>query len=421
MNPKLAFSSLVLAISMAAGQGVAAPIEVVFNQLSFTNGEGGFTTEHSEWFMGGVQLSSGAESLLASDGDTRYGYVNIVIADPLGSADRWAVRNLPVALSFSGISTHLDGRAPDQVAFGLNIPRGTAVSSLRYVASIDAAPRNAAPPVPGGPEQYDLAPVSAEARIFGGLSDGLNAELGSSGRRPPALGGMRDFILPQPPAPPVEKPKVTRIKIKDADVVKVAETTSGCAPGAATRALKYLASSDNNVTITQTTAQAFADLATRMGTVANNNGGTTGDKYRNGLRAYIAAKMLPLDVQELNGNFTDIPQVIELLEQGAAITMAVDLGKEENNVHIANHATFVTQITKDRGAYLIKCVDDPNQGSGTAANKSVTYSLDFGNGLSTPGGGTDARVIRFVAIIAPAPGVGSMALLAIVFAARRRR
>lgn len=401
---------------------LASPVEFVFSQISWGDGDvpNALAIADSEWFLGGVQLGAGAESALFADGDSRYGFINVVVADPMGSAPRWAIRNFPVAFNQSELAISIPGRGPDVGAFGLNIPRGTPIGSLRYVGTIDAEPRDAAPPVPGDVSLFALSTVERQTHVLGGVADGPNPFLGTTGRGPIANGNLRDLIFPKP-APVEAKPKSERIRVKDADVVKVAEASAGCAPGAGTRALKYLAGIHNTVTITDNTAQLYNKLSTNMGTNTGKNNGTSGAGIINGLRKYIADNNLPADVQTVNGNFTDLPKVMDLLKQGAAIIMSADLGKEENGVHITNHATFVVSVVKNNGSYAIKCVDDPGQGDDVADNKFVTYAIDIGNTLSPPGGGTDARIISFTAIVVPSPSAGAMLVAAGLLAMRRRR
>jgi hypothetical protein len=403
-----------LLIALVAGTSlvplVAKAATVSFGQVDWLDNAGGYTAQNSEWGQFSIELTSSDDSLFFNDsGSGRYGYLNVVTSIGVSSS-LWSIQNLTLCYE---TASHLDSRLPESVSFNLGTARGLGLSSLDSYWTITSSPLSAQPS--GTMTTYSVGSVSW---LFGGIDDALPLN-GNSGNAPPPM--AQAYVG-------ASVSSVSRVSgaitSGEKQVPAVNEDTSGCAPGAAARSLKYL-EAEGKISLGGKNVQEVYDEiknSNYMDTKLTPKGGTTVDNFFKGKNEYSKDNDLSLRTY---GTFDPIAAA-NALKSGADVEMGVWWGTS-GGANLGGHAAFVTEIVVDKDAsgnvtgYKVKYLDDAQQGDGTAANNSHDLSFDAnGNLKNAPGNG--AKLIRFFVEI-PEPNsalIFTCFIATFIFIARRR-
>lgn len=370
--------------------GAALPSEAVeldFYQLSWLDDSGGYVSQYSDW--GRVEISftstdAGVFHPMTVGGVDGWGGFLNVMTDSSGAPD-WNVGNLPI---FFTSDSELDSRLPQGVLFDLGVAPGTPITTLNYVLTVDPTPLAA---MPGGALQP--SPVSDYEILVGGDNLWLRDTFIEGGGK----------TAPQPAknsksAEAGEKiGSVAKISVAEKSVATVNEDTNGCAPGAVARSIKYMSDAHSHVNVTDDAQKVYGDLRTTMGTTA---GGTATSKILSGKNKYVADNKLPITSTQT----TNFKKAMETLKNKGDVEMGVHWGKKADGTSLGAHRAFVSEIQEIQDAagnttgYVVKIIDDPKQGDGTAANGVTTLRFDAaGNLVQMDGKGTatGAKLINF--------------------------
>lgn len=390
MSKRNSFVVVVL-IGLVALQAGAASLG--FEQISWLDNAGGYVSRFSDW--GQVQISLGS----ADDGlfytmtvQTGYGqlvtgrggYMNIV-TDAGGSAD-WDVQNLPF---FYENPIDLDGRLPQGVWFDLGVTPGTPLSSLNYYYTIDPAPLAS---MPAG--TLTSLPVTEFEQFLSGdmLWLGPNPPQGGGLTAPPAAQNFEGAAAGE------HVGWVGSISVPETSIGAVNEDDNGCAPGAVARSIKYMSDNHSNVNVPATTQQVYGALRTAMKTTA---AGTMTDNILSGKNAYVAANNLPI----MSTQTQSFQAAMDTLNRNGDVELGVAWGTGADGKSLGGHRTFVSEVQELQDSsgnvtgYVVRTIDDPEQGDGKAENSTHTMKFDAnGNLVQYDGGappGTGGGLINF--------------------------
>ena len=377
MIRKVAFIFAAALILLAAASAHAISLE--FFQVDWLSDPGVYVSQNSDWGRVEVTLTAADDPLFfpipLDDGTVgRGGYINIYTdAAGAGIFDR-EIYNLPI---FYTDPLELDGRLPQGAMFDLGIPygSGTNVPSLSYDFRIDPVPRLLADPLPA------LAPVPAMVGSFDFLtggdlsySFGVSSESGGAATPPAAkdLEAVKDGEKIGDRA---------SISIPEKNVAPVNEGNDGCAPGSVARSIKYMGDANSNVNVPASAGTVYGEL---YGNMKTNNGkkGTYTSDILAGKNKYVSDHNLPI-VSTQTKNFK---KAMETLKDKGDVEIGIRWGTKPppppGGTALGAHRAFVSEMQEITDAagnvtgYVVKTIDDPVQGDGTAANKSHTARFD---------------------------------------------
>jgi len=395
LSRRLRSAGLLLATALAALMALpASAIEFGFSQISWLDGSGGYTSQYSDWGRVEIGLTSADDPLFhAMDAGGvlgRGGYINIVTT--VQGVTAWSVENLPIFYTdplelYDPIQ--MSGRLPQGVAFDLGVTAGTPgtpgvqVSNLNYYYTIDPVPLAAMPSGASGPAPV----VNLDYR-----AGGDNLWLGTLHHE----GGSQTTPAPAKKfegAKPTESiGSVAKITKPETSVAAVNEDNNGCAPGSVTRSLKYLDDAHASVTISDNTDKVYGDMKVKMNTDA---AGTSTPEILSGKNAYVNDKKLPI----VSTQTTDFKKAMDTLKKGGDVEVGVSWGtgtKDGKPASLGAHRAFVSEIQEIKDSsgnttgYVVKIIDDPNQGDGKAENKTHTLKFDAAGKLVQHDGTTAA-------------------------------
>jgi len=367
----------------------ARAVDLAFRQVSWSDnsGTGAWVSRHSDWGRVEISLSAADQGLfqpMTVGGVSGWGGFLNIVTDSSGLSD-WNVSNLPI---FFTAGSELDGRLPQGVLFDLGVAPSTPVTGLNYLLTVDPAPLAAMP--------------------AGALQPATVTEFGVS------VGGdnlwLRDAFIegggqttPQPAknaegAKPAEKiGSVAKIAIEEKNVAAVSEDANSCAPGSVARSIKYMAAANPSVKVTDDAQKVYGDVRTAMGTTAS---GTATADILSGKNTYVSNNKLPVTSTQT----TDFKKAMETLKNKGDVEIGVFWGTKADGKSLGAHRAFVAEIQEIQDAsgnttgYLVKIIDDPKQGDGTAANSTTTLKFDAAGNLvqmDGKGAATGAKLINF--------------------------
>lgn len=404
INQRARFVGITAAILLAANTPAAM---VSFAQVDWRNNSGGFNAFQSEWGLARVQLSSADLAHFTPVPGGFLTYVNATATVPSGVTDSWEIANRPIFVrnSFdSPFSSTYD------FFIDLGISRGSArVSSLDFRFELSPTPALAAPAGPTTPSAVDAKPM-----LFGGRDlSATTGNFGNSGASPPPI--PQYVSLNQLAGPDIRYGGVSDTK----KIPAVNEADNHCAPGSVARSLGYLDATNDSFGISQTTQQIVDSLAQSMKTSSEK--GTTDANILSGKDEFLRNNGVPVETFVT----TDIGQVIEWLNDGADVEALIDYGKDAAGNPKGGHATMVSEAVASYDAmgnlqnYIIRTVDDPDQGDGMAENSYRDYEANFNNNIA--GYYIGSKIDGFIVEkVVPEPACLTLAPLALL-AARRRR
>ncbi len=370
--------------------GIALPSEAVeldFYQLSWLDDSGGYVSQYSDWGRVEITLTSADAGwfhpMTVGGVDGWGGFLNVV-TDSSGSPD-WNVGNLPI---FFTDLLELDGRLPQGVLFDLGVVPGTQIATLDYLLTVDSTPLAA---MPGGALQP--TPVSDYEILVGGDNLWLRDTFIEGGGKTAPQQAKNSKS-----ADAGEKiGSVAKISVAEKNVATVNEDNNGCAPGAVARSIKYMADAHSHVNVTDDAQTVYGDLRTTMKTDAD---GTATPDILSGKNKYVADNKLPITSTQT----TNFKKAMETLKNKGDVEVGVHWGKKADGSSLGAHRAFVSEIQEIQDAagittgYVVKIIDDPKQGDGTAANSVTTLKFDAaGNLVQMDGKGTatGAKLINF--------------------------
>ena len=342
-----------------------AGAEAQFRQLNWMSDEETDLVPDSD--VGEVEFSfSEADSALleATSEGHHGGYVNV--ATNTGSGPVWSVENL--YLSYPDLEYMLESHPA--VQFNLGVANGTPVDEIQASVVVTGEPLSSPP------TEYSGLPVAHEDYHVGGNEGGsgeantyneISSYVGCT--VPACIAPKKNDLLPKPPA------KV---------IPKVAEDVNGCVPGAISRSLYYMFGEDELKT--KTVKTVYEELRTIM--AWNKVDGVTDEKVAKGKEEYVEKMKLPVKTTNDLGNFKKgVNAAPAVLIKGGDVELKINWMKDGKRV--GGHVVMVTSITEFTNAkrkleYEIKYIEDPKQGSGTAANVEKTIKTDD-NGVITSG------------------------------------
>jgi hypothetical protein len=379
---------------------------VIFNQISWGDGTGGFEDQSSQWGEASVDFNAADAGSLTPFGSGYAGWVNIVTSVSVGSNDNWAVENMPVVFNSAG---DLDGDLPFTYNFNLGQTDGIAVGSLSYSLTITAAPLTFQP---SGP--LTGAGVAGVTKVQGtttvpGLEGGQASQFAQNtvGLVSSVIGTISSLSISN-----------GAIQTPQTNVAVVAEQLNGCAPGAAARSIKYLQTMYPSLTITQGAQQVYGTLTNYMnsftGPASTNGGGTAVANFVAGKNLYFTTNNLQIAPTVVTTNFG---QVISALNSTGDVEIGVSWAGG------GGHCVFVTGVTTlyTNGVpyrYVVNIIQDPNQGGNSTTNETDQYVFDTnGNMLNKGGGSLNSFRIEMSTIPEPETvelagfGIGTLAFL----------
>jgi hypothetical protein len=397
-------AGMAAAIFLAAG----APAAVVsFSQVDWRNNSGGFTAFQSEWGLARVQLDGSDLANFASVPGGYLAYVNATATVPAGVNDSWQIANRPI---FVRNTFDAPFAASYDFFLDLGITRGSArVSSLDFRFELSPTPAVSAPAGPTTPSAVDAKPL-----LFGGRDlSSTTGNSGNTGTTPPSAPVYNP--LNQLSGPDLRYGGVSDTK----KIPAVNENDNHCAPGSVTRSLGYLDATNDSFGISQTTQQIVDSLAQSMKTSLTD--GTTDANILSGKDEFLRNNGVPVETFVT----TDISVVIECLNDGADVEALIDYGKDAQGRKKGGHATMVSEVVASYDAmgnlqnYIVRTVDDPDQGDGMAENSYRDYEANFNNNIAGYyiGSKFDGFIVEKVV---PEPAGVALAPLALL-AGRRRR
>jgi len=382
--------SCVVTLAALAGVAIRAVdgADLAFEQISWLDHAGAsYTSRYSDWGEVKLSLSSADHSLfhpMTVEGVAGYGgFVNIV-TDAAGSAD-WEVRNLPIWYTDP---LELDGRLPQGVSFDLGVSPGTIVSGLNCYYTVNPAPLAL---MPAG--TFVSKPVTEFSQLLSGDNLWLGTVLLQGGGLTSPQAAM-DF-------PGAESGEVigssAKIAIPEKDVAAVNEDKNGCAPGAVARSIKYMADAHPNVNVPDSAQTVYGQLRTDMGTTA---AGTDTPDILSGKNTYVRNHNLPITSTQTKS----FKKAMDTLKNKGDVEVGVRWGQKADGTSLGAHRAFVTEVQELQDAngnttgYVVKTMDDPTQGDGTAANSTHTMKFDANGKLlqyDGKGAATGAGLINF--------------------------
>ncbi|MCC6426809.1 MAG: hypothetical protein IT435_08300 [Phycisphaerales bacterium] len=386
----------VIVVNMLACAAQAADIN--FQQVSWTDGAGNYTSQFSDWGRATMSFSPADLAHFAFDPDVGFvGYVNVMTSVQGGHQSNWAVQNLPVVFESSDA---INGRLPESVRFDLGVQSGLAVGNLSYSMNISQLPVSA----PTSGAWFGASVANQDYYAFGGINDdgggGANSASNFFGTDGDGIAG---------PA--------STIRGNESDIEHVQEGKNGCGPGSVARSLKYLAKHNSNVKITDSAQDVYKDLTQSMG---QNGGGVTEDKLKAGKKAYTDHNKLPIKTESNKGPGYSA----EKLKKGADVEIFI--GGQP-----LGHFAMVVEIIpildpknkKNIKGWKIKYVDDNQQDNKKTANETNTITVSAsGNNEILPNGTTGRPINTFIIeTVIPGPGAWSLASIGAVVMCHRRR
>jgi len=376
-------------------------IEVEFDQLNWSNGQGGYAEAFSDF--GRASLSFDPTDLplfFPHPEGGRFGWINIM--SRVGPAQpQWTIRNLAV---YFDDNENLNDRLPVGVWFSLGVPSGTPVNAIDYVIVISPGPLSA-PPM--GPARLGI-PVDQADILIGGAE-------AAAGANPPA-GGNSGLYRPGPAtnyngAPPgtVFFSKPAAIRVGEKQIEGVAEEVDGCGPGSIARSLKYLDAINPTITLALD-AQGIYEILKGAGYISAGGprGTATTKEITDGKKKFVKEKRKS---REIGGNIdTDVEKVddieedvIPALAAGADVELIVQWPLRPGQDKALQHIAFVSKITPKRNAegeligFDVEIIDDGKQGDADGTNKKTTLSFDKnGNMLGPDGQPNGGKAVEFV-------------------------
>jgi len=359
-----------------------------FMQTDWLDGAGGYKSQDSDWGRVEITLISqdaGDFYLMTAGGVSGYGgFINIA-TDVGGAGPVWNVMNLPI---FFEDAAELDGRLPQGVAFDLGVAPGTDVTSLDYTWEIIETPTDVMPA---------WTPTTVSVGTFEFLAGGDALWMGtilSEGAGPNAPAPAENFTG----ANKGEKiGSVAKVTVAEKDLPTVNEDKNGCAPGSVARSVKYMSNTHSNVNVPDSAQTVYGQMRTAMDTDAN---GTSTADILSGKNSYVSANNLPIVSTQSNS----FAKAMDTLKNGGDVEVGVSWGKDADGNSLGAHRAMVTEmqeITDSAGnttGYVVKIVDDPEQGDGKAENKVHTLKFDKNGkliGHDGKGAATGAGLINF--------------------------
>lgn len=378
---------LPMVLVLAAVSSVSAG-SLEFMQTDWLDGSGGLKSPDSDWGRVEITLTSADADLFGTmtvgEVTGKGGFINIVTDVP-GVGAAWNVQNLPI---FFETASELDGRLPQGVAFDLGVAPGTDVTHLDYAWEVVPTATDV---MPGG--VFEPADVGTFEYLIGGDAlwlGGTLTEGGGPGTPVPAenfTGANKNEKIGS----------VAKVTVPEKDLPKVSEDANGCAPGSVARSVKYLSNSHSNVNVPDNAQAIYGHMRTAMGTTAS---GTQTSKILSGKNAYVNANGLPI----VSTQTKSFAKAMDTLKKGGDVEVGVRWGKDGNGKSLGAHRAMVTEMQEITDAagnttgYVVKIVDDPKQGDGTAANKVHTLKFDKDGkliGHDGKGAATGASLINF--------------------------
>ena len=396
--------SLFVAVVFAIGAVPANAIVMNFYQLDWLDDSGvpgSYIAQDSDWGRVEIGLSSADDYLFhpmtlpgedfydpSDDIVGRGGYINIV-TNSSGSGDAWDIYNLPI---FYEDPAELDGRLPQGALFDLGITSGAVdVTGLNYGYTITPTPLSTTGSIPIG--SSISAPVVPYEILVGGDNLYFCGELMECGGKttPPKAKDLKAVESNE------QVSDRASIAIAEKDVAAVNEDKNGCAPGSVARSIKYMADANSNVTVSANANTVYGDLKTAMGTTAS---GTKTSNILSGKNTYVKNNNLPIISTQTNS----FKKAIKTLKDKGDVEIGIRWGSKDGK-SLGAHRAFVSEVQEITDAagnvtgYVVKTIDDPKQGDGTAANKTHTARFDANGKLIQYDGaaptGTGAGLINF--------------------------
>jgi hypothetical protein len=366
--------------------GIALAHSFTIHQVNWLSDKGGYLVKNSEWGTVNIQFVPGDEAEFQPCGDNYCGYVQVITSDGITAAPNWAVANMPLVIPSGGF----DGRLPDSFAFNLGLPRGfDAGLDPYYSAAVVITPMqlNSPPPI-----LLALTAVTQEDWLWG---NGYAGEV-----IPPTA---QNFVLADAPADEVV---TATLKIKEDDVVVIAEEINRCGPGSAARSLKYLAA-QKLIEIKQSSNEVYDTLKGKKYMDTDPVTGTTGDNFCKGKNAYATKFKVKVQTGATATSPFIVDEVIKPMKDGAGVEISFDKGKNGDK-SLGNHLAFVSEIqltrdpkTEDVKSFKVKILDDPKQDGKTMKNRSLWLNFKVTKKGTDPevitldGWGKDATLNQF--------------------------
>jgi hypothetical protein len=357
-------------------------------------GIGPYVSQDSDWGRVEITLNSTTDHglfvpMVLEDGTNGWGgFINIVTDAAGTGVDDWEIYNLPI---FYEDPLELDGRLPQGVLFDLGVAPGVDIMNLNYGFTVDPTPLLTTGPVPipssipAAVNTFEVLTGGDQLRLFGSL-----VESGGQSAPQPA----QDF-------PGAESGEViasrASIAVPETSVAGVNEDNNGCAPGSVARSIKYMADANSNVTVTDDANTVYGELKTAMGTT---NKGTATSKILSGKDKYVSDNGLPI----VSTQTDSFKEAMETLKNKGDVEIGMNWGTGADGKSKGAHRAFVSEIQELKDAdgnttgYVVKTVDDAEQGDGKATNKTHTAKFDAnGKLVQYDGKGTanGAQLINF--------------------------
>lgn len=390
-------------------------VTTAFNQISWLDNNGGYTSQNSDWGQAVFQFSSADAGMFSTNTDGLYGYLNVVTTVAGGGTNNWAVQNS--LLCFENAS-RIDDSFAAAYAFDLGIAPGTSVSSLDYYYTLSSAPLGSAPAGTAGGTS-----VIPEEWLFGGLDstdDPLDPDQfsGNTGQaEPPDAQNYVGAAVGSAAGGAGQVPGNT------GDVPAIDEDKNGCAPGACARSLKYL-QNKGGPTIPGSAQDLYNKLKgpDYLNTSIGKDGtGTKISQIYIGKTKFAIKEKVPVDTKKTK----DPDELVKKLKKGADVEIGVYWGKNAKGESMGGHCAMVTDATVSRDGngnvtgYEVSIVDDGKQGDGNASN--TPHKLSFDKDGNLKGYGTGAKLYWFW-VETPVAEPSSLGLMgAVLLMVRRRR
>jgi len=392
---KNAFVSWIPAIVLV----LFAAVPVFSQQVSFyqkswldDSAAGTYVSRYSDWGLAEITLTQADAGLFGpmvlDDGTNGWGgYVNLVTLSSGAPAPAWNIENLPI---FFTDPAELDTRLSQGVEFDLGVTPGTVVAGLNYYVTIDPNPIAS---IPGGGFQ-GVSVIEQEVLISGDVLWLGASVIEGAGKTAPQAAENAKMVKPNEKIASVAKITGGENKIK-----KVNEGNNGCAPGSVARSIQYMSDNHSNVNVTETPQSTYTDLYGKMKTNNGKNGTWTSDILK-GKNSYVNSKGLPITSTQTN-NFK---KAMETLKKKGDVEIGIFWGKKADGNSLGGHRAFVSEIQEIKDntgkvtGYVVKIIDDPKQGDGTAANGTTTLRFGADGKLQQKdgkGAANGARLINF--------------------------
>jgi hypothetical protein len=342
---------LAVIVATLCAARVAGAGDLEFRQLNWLDDQGGMMIECSrvgEFYFDPWASHPIDEQFLEANGG---GWINVAIEVPGVSDPEWVVQNLYLCYPDPD---YMDG-SHTSVHFGLPIPDGYPVTGVFFDLRITPDPLGQLDP---STDMY--LPVVPRNHHTGGIESG----------------GSGMSMIPFNPGPWIGPDYLTIHPIRTertwhcvALMGPVDESLNGCAPGACTRSIQYLA--DTNGFDTDNPGGMYNDLYDRMQT--NPQTGTAPNNMANGKKQYTTEKGLPVNTRTYEGCGA-LGEIMDALADGADVEIIILWDPVPNG---GGHTAQITSITQHGdGSYTINYVDDPTQGDGRAESAEHSIHID---------------------------------------------